>query len=144
MKPYKQIIFDFDGVILDSMPVRDKGFGVVLSDYPRAEVDQLMDYHRNNGGLSRYVKFRYFFEEVRGETISDDQVQQLAEQFSVVMRNELTNPQLLIQETMDFVRGQQGKTPLHVASGSDQNELRYLSKELGIDSNFVSIHGSPT
>jgi phosphoglycolate phosphatase-like HAD superfamily hydrolase len=33
---------------------------------------------------------------------------------------------------------------MHIVSGSDQSELRYLCKEMGIDIFFKSIHGSPT
>lgn len=55
------IFWDFDGVIMDSMKVRDEGFKIVLKDYPSDQVEKLMEFHRNNGGLSRYVKFRYFF-----------------------------------------------------------------------------------
>lgn len=144
MKPYRQIIFDFDGVILDSMPVRDRGFEVVLAEYPARQVAQLMAYHRKNGGLSRYVKFRYFFENIRGEDITEARVVELAEQFSMVMRRELTQPALLISDTLAFIRAQQGQVPMHIASGSDQAELRYLCQQLDIASYFLSIHGSPT
>ena len=60
------IFWDFDGVILNSNKVRDKGFETVLSGFPKEEVDKLLKFHRQNGGLSRYVKFRYFFEEIKG------------------------------------------------------------------------------
>lgn len=33
---------------------------------------------------------------------------------------------------------------MHIVSGSDQNELRYLCGELSIKKYFKSIHGSPT
>jgi phosphoglycolate phosphatase-like HAD superfamily hydrolase len=32
---------------------------------------------------------------------------------------------------------------MHITSGSDQEELRFLCKSLGIDFFFSSIHGSP-
>ena len=47
---------------MDSNAVRDRGFKEVLNGYPENEVDALMTFHQDNGGLSRYVKFRYFFE----------------------------------------------------------------------------------
>ena len=33
---------------------------------------------------------------------------------------------------------------MHIVSGSDESELQYLCKELGIDSFFQSVNGSPT
>ena len=141
---YKAIFWDFDGVLMDSMPVRDRGFELVLESYPYQEVEQLLVYHRQNGGLSRYVKFRYFFEIIRNEAITESEVLTLAEKFSLVMKRELLNRELLISDSISFVKENHQNYKMHVVSGSDQNELRYLCQELQLDQYFVSIHGSPT
>ena len=60
----KNILFDFDGVILDSMPIREYGFRKIFENYDVALVEKLLVYHNQNGGLSRYVKIRYFFEKL--------------------------------------------------------------------------------
>lgn len=142
-KQIKVIFWDFDGVLMNSNEVRDRGFEIVLKDYPKNEVQQLLAFHRENGGLSRYVKFRYFFEDVRGEKISDDEIASWAAKFSDVMREELVNPELLIEETVDFVKHNHENYQMHIVSGSDQSELRYLCEELKINKYFNSIHGSP-
>jgi beta-phosphoglucomutase-like phosphatase (HAD superfamily) len=59
---YKNVIWDFDGVIIDSMPIRGQGFEEIFKDFAAVHVEELMRYHRANGGLSRFVKIRYFFE----------------------------------------------------------------------------------
>ena len=64
MKNLKTIFWDFDGVILNSNNIRTKGFRKVLSLYPKTKVDELINFHIANGGLSRYFKFRYFYEEI--------------------------------------------------------------------------------
>lgn len=142
---YPVILWDFDGVILDSMGVRDLGFEIVLKNYPTEQVNELMKYHRANGGLSRYVKFRYFFEIIRGEQITDKRVNELARQFSEVMLRELPKKEHIITETLQFIQQQHntGKEQ-HIVSGSDQTELRLLCKELNIDRYFSTIQGSPT
>ena len=73
-------------MLLNSNEVRDAGFIEVLQSFPKEQVAQLLDFHRANGGLSRYVKFRYFFEEIRNEKISDDALQDWANQFSIIMK----------------------------------------------------------
>lgn len=137
------ILWDFDGVLMDSMPTRDRGFLEVLKDYPTNEVDALMVYHRKNGGLSRYVKFRYFFETIRNEHITDDEIQKLAVSFSIIMRSLLVNPSLLIQQTLRYVERNHLNIPMYIVSGSDQEELRFLCKEMNIASYFRGIFGSP-
>ncbi|MEN2413838.1 HAD family hydrolase [Flavobacterium mesophilum] len=144
MENFKTILWDFDGVIMDSMPVRDKGFEIVLQKYPQDQVSLLMNYHQKNGGLSRYHKFRYFFEEIRKESITDDEILALAEQFSAVMLENLLDENLLIQDSLNFIKDNHKKYNMHVVSGSDGNELRYICEKLGLSKYFISIHGSPT
>ena len=138
------LFWDFDGVIMDSNIVRDRGFEEVLKDYPETEVDALMVFHRDNGGLSRYVKFRHFFEDIRGESITDAEVQKWADKFSGIMMQLLIDPNLLIQETLDFIKANAHQYNMHIVSGSDQTELRQICKSLDIGKYFNSIHGSPT
>ena len=82
MNKIKTIFWDFDGVLMNSNSVRDKGFLEVLKEYSENDVNKLMKFHQANGGLSRYVKFRYFFEEVRGEEITEAEIQKLADKLN--------------------------------------------------------------
>jgi phosphoglycolate phosphatase-like HAD superfamily hydrolase len=144
VEKFKTILWDFDGVIMDSMPIRDKGFEIVLKGYPKEQVSLLMEYHRNNGGLSRYNKFRYFFEEIRKESITDAEIKVLADEFSVVMLENLLDSNLLIEDSLKFIMDNYSKYNMHIVSGSDGNELRYICEALGLSKYFISIHGSPT
>jgi HAD superfamily hydrolase (TIGR01549 family) len=107
-------------------------------------VDALLDFHRANDGLSRYVKFRYFFEKILQQEVSEEVVLEYANRFSGIMKELLVNPSLLIDETLQFVKANFDKYPMHIVSGSDGNELRYLCQMMGIDNYFISIEGSPT
>lgn len=137
------IFWDFDGVIMDSMSVRNKGFELVLRDYPIVQVRKLMDFHLNNGGLSRYVKFRYFFEEIREEKVTEEEIKEWAQKFSEIMRQELVQPALLIGDSLNFIKENYKNIDMHIVSGSDGDELRYLCEKLEISRYFISINGSP-
>lgn len=140
----KTIFWDFDGVLMNSNEIRDKGFEQVLAGFPSDEVSELMDFHRKNGGLSRYVKFRYFFEQIRGEEISELKIHEYAKKFSIIMLNLLLDKNLLIEETVNFVKNNYQHYRMHIVSGSDQNELRIICDTLDIAKYFKSINGSPT
>jgi phosphoglycolate phosphatase-like HAD superfamily hydrolase len=141
---YSCILWDFDGVLMDSMPIREQGFKTVLSAYPQEEVMVLLEYHRKNGGLSRYVKFRYFFEVIRKESVLENQIMELASHFSKVMMESLINPELLIENSLSFVRKHYEKIPMHIVSGSDGEELKEVCKQIKIAEYFRTIEGSPT
>lgn len=138
------IIWDFDGVILNSNEVRDLGFIKVLEGYAQEDVHKLLDFHQRNGGLSRYVKFEYFYKEVLNQSFTEEDVQNLAKRFSIIMKELLIDKTLLIHETLEFIKEYYHTIPMHIISGSDGEELRYLCHQLEIDSFFKSIEGSPT
>lgn len=144
LENYKTIFWDFDGVILDSMPVRELGFRTVLKNFPTDQVEELIKFHRANGGWSRFVKLRYFFEEIRKEDVSKDLIEDLSEEFSAVMKAKLTSKDLLITDSLGFILDNHLNYQMHIVSGSEHQELNFLCKELEIDSFFLSIQGSPT
>jgi len=144
MKNLKTIFWDFDGVILNSNNIRTKGFRKVLSLYPKTEVDELINFHIANGGLSRYFKFRYFYEEILKIKVNDDHIQELASKFSEIMQTELYNKNLLIKNTMNFIEKNRFNYDMHIVSGSDGLELLNLCNFLDIQKYFLQIKGSPT
>ena len=142
-KNIETILWDFDGVILDSMKVRDWGFEEIFKSFDENDVSLLLEYHNKNGGLSRYVKIRYFYEEVLGKNITEEEVLNYANNFSLLMKEELINPKNLIKDSLKFIKENYKNYKFHIVSGSDQEELRFLCKELNIDNYFISIYGSP-
>lgn len=70
----KNIIFDFDGVILDSVPTKTEAYRKLFKEFPFDKVQQLVEYHMQNGGISRYIKVKYFFEEILSQSISEDEI----------------------------------------------------------------------
>lgn len=141
---YKTILWDFDGVIMDSMPIRSRGFEVTLQKYPKKHINELLKYHNDNGGLSRYVKFRHFYEVIRKEEVEEEKILELAQNFSEIMLGLLINEKLLIDDSVAFIKLNHTKYKFHIVSGSDGNELNKICEGLGLDKFFISIEGSPT
>ncbi|WP_421874978.1 HAD family hydrolase [Marinoscillum sp.] len=144
IKDFDNIIWDFDGVILDSDSIRRLGFVEALDGYPKSEIDLLIEYHNQNGGLSRYHKFRYFFETIRCELVDKQKIQELARKFSLVMMELLLDKRLLIKDAHSYIKLNSNKQKMHIASGSDQVELRNICSELDLYDYFISVNGSPT
>ena len=140
----KNILFDFDGVILDSMPIRGYGVKEIFKHFDDDLVNKLLEYHNQNGGLSRYVKIKYFYNKLLKQEISEDKIINYADNFSKIMKIKLVDKRYLIADTLKFIKESYKKYNLHIVSGSDEKELQYLCKELGIDSFFQSVNGSPT
>ncbi len=61
----KAIIFDLDGVILESADIKTKAFLKLFEAFPK-HVDVILDYHVKNMGISRYVKLRHIYNNMLG------------------------------------------------------------------------------
>ncbi len=139
----KAIIFDFDGVIVDSMKLKTEAFVNLFLEYPEDQVEHLRRFHLENGGLSRFVKIRYFYEKILNLKISEEQVNSLSEKFSEYIKARLADKKFLIHDALDYIKVAAKKFQLHIASGAEQNELRFLAGKLEIATYFKSIKGSP-
>ena len=144
LKTYKNILWDFDGVILDSMNVRDWGFRKIFHNYSSSKIEDLIKFHRANGGISRYVKIRYFYEKILFKTISEKKINEYSILFSELMKKKLIDKKRLIYDSVRYIDENRSKYNFHIVSGSDQKELRYLCKRLNLSNYFISIYGSPT
>ena len=98
---YQHIIFDFDGALAESNEIRFNGFRKLFKDYPQEQVEQLVEYAKANGGVSRYKKIEFFFNTIRKEPVSSKSVNHWANQFSeLVTIVKQYFPQTLIVQTV--------------------------------------------
>jgi HAD superfamily hydrolase (TIGR01549 family) len=139
----KNIIFDFDGVILDSVPTKTEGFKKLFQNFSTDEVNKLVLYHELNGGKSRYVKIKYFFNELLHKDISEQEILEYANKYSEITKEELTNPKYIIEDTLNFIKRNHKKYEMHIASGADEEDLKYICEKLDLTKYFLSINGSP-
>lgn len=139
----KNIIFDFDGVIVDSLPVRKFAFREIFKNYDKKSVDKLIEYHDINGGLSRFVKIRYFYNKILNKNIDNENVNKYSELFSEIIKEKLIYKSVLISETINYIQRYYKTVRMHIASGSEEKELRFLNEKLDLSKYFISIYGSP-
>jgi beta-phosphoglucomutase-like phosphatase (HAD superfamily) len=60
----RHIIFDFDGVLVESNEIRFQGFADLFSDIHADALGRFMDFVKANGGLSRYAKIRHLYNHI--------------------------------------------------------------------------------
>ena len=139
----KNIFFDFDGVIIDSIPVKTAAFASIFEPFGQEKVDRLLSFHQKNGGLPRFDKIRYFFNEIQEIEVTEEEVIKYANKFSEIVLKQLTDPSYLIVETVELIKSLAPNFNLHIVSGAEEEELKYICHELNIHNHFKSIHGSP-
>lgn len=137
----KAIIFDFDGVLAESAHIKTEAFGKLFSRWPdRAE--EAVAFHLNNAGISRYVKFKHFYENILGEPYTEDIGNSLGKEFSEIVLQEIKNAPL-VTGTESFLNENQDRYLFFIASGTPQDELVDIVSFKKLERFFKGIFGTP-
>lgn len=139
---HRHILFDFDGVLVESNPIRIEGFAELFGDLPAQDKAAFMTFVRANGGLSRYGKIRHLYENILGQPISDNELNTLAVEYSRLVTERIVEA-VPVPGAMEFLDQFGDRFNLAVVSGSDQEELRAVCQARRIEHYFRAILGSP-
>ena len=60
IKSKQILIFDFDGVILDSVHLKTEAFAELYEKFNNNIVSEVREFHEKNGGMSRFEKIHYY------------------------------------------------------------------------------------
>lgn len=137
----KAIVFDFDGVILESAHIKTDAFRDVFSKWPEI-VDQAVDYHLRNSGVTRYKKFEYVYNELLNQTYSDSIGQELSDEFSASCFEKIKAAPL-VEGVCEFLRDNNQKFDMFVASASPDEELKQTIEVKQLSKYFKGVFGHP-
>jgi len=138
---FKIIILDFDGVILESLDIKTKAFLKVYQDYPE-HADEIAQYHLQNGGVSRYKKFIHINTNILGIPIDDNKTEELAKIFSEAVVDEMLKC-AFVNGALEFLNKYSTLSRLYVASGTPQDELRFIVEKCKLAQYFDGVYGTP-
>lgn len=138
----KVIIFDFDGVLVESVDVKTRAFARMFDEEGEAVVRMVTDYHLKNGGLSRVHKFRYYYEEILERSLSETKLRELCDTFSRLVIDEVINSPY-VNGAKEFLDRVHNEIDLYVASGTPEDELREIIRRRDMDGFFKDVYGSP-
>ena len=144
IKEYKTIVFDCDGVVLDSNVVKTEAYfrtakNLGATDF---EAQALMDYHVKLGGISRYHKFDWYLREVLHEPASETAIKALLDEFSREL--EVGLMQCDMAKGLFELREAMPNANWLVLSGGDQQEIRDLFAKRKLAHMFNGgLFGSP-
>ena len=139
---YKTIIFDCDGVIFNSNKIKTDGFYETTKKYGEKYAKKLVQFHINNGGMSRYKKYNYFFTKILNKKIQKEEFDKLLNDYSLYLRKELISCDLTYNFHKLIMKLTNKK--LIVVSGGQEEDLKQLFSYRKIDKYFKgSIFGSP-
>jgi phosphoglycolate phosphatase-like HAD superfamily hydrolase len=135
------LVFDFDGVLSDSVEVKTDAFAALYQSYGSDISQQVIDHHRENGGMSRFEKFRVYHSTFLNKDIDDAGIAGLSAQFSdlvvekVIAANEISG-------ATSFLKANTKKTCV-INSATPTEELHKIVVARGLSPFFQASYGSP-
>ena len=135
------IIFDFDGVILESADIKTQAFSELFADYPEKQ-KEIVSYHVRHGGISRFVKFNHIYRNILGHNLTKENETALGERFShIVLEKVLRAP--FVAGARELLEANGDTYRFFIASGRPEGERMDMVRSRGVDKYFREIHGSP-
>lgn len=137
---YQTLVFDCDGVVLNSNKVKTEAFYKAALPFGEEAAQRLVAHHVLNGGISRYKKFEWFIREV--VSAGDAELNTLLESYAQFVRDGLLTCD--IAEGLFELRKKTSHANWLIVSGGDQQELREVFAARNLIELFDGgIFGSP-
>jgi beta-phosphoglucomutase-like phosphatase (HAD superfamily) len=135
------IVFDFDGVILESANIKTEAFLELYADYPQ-KLAAIREYHVSQAGISRYVKFEHIQRNILGLPYTDEDKKKASAAFERLTRERIFRcPQVPGAESL--LRGLGGRVLRIVGSGTPQAELELIVATRKMGDWFEELWGTP-
>ena len=143
---YNSLIFDCDGVILNSNKIKTDAFKLIFQPFGLDIANKMLEYHISNGGISRYEKINYFlnnYVQNQKKKYLQKLKLDLLKNFSKIVKNKLVTSEVCIN--LELLKLKTKNSKWFIVSGGDGKELNYTFKLKKISSLFDGgIYGSPS
>jgi HAD superfamily hydrolase (TIGR01549 family) len=138
----KGIIFDFDGVIADSVQVKTDAFASLYEQYGNNIVTKVLKHHEANGGVSRFEKIKLYHEYFLNKAITNEEIEELANQFSkLVVKKVIDSP--YVPGVLEYIHKCNKKYKLFISTGTPTEEMNQILDGREIAQYFAEVYGSP-
>ena len=133
---YKNIILDFDGVILDANSQRKLNMKLVLDENLNQELSILTyDYFSKNSGVSRNVKL--------GKFIKDEFVlNKVLKEYYELNLSTLSKCQL-VKGVKEFIVKYHNSRKIFILTGADEEEVKILVSNKNLNNYIFYLGGGP-
>ncbi len=141
---YKYLLFDCDGVIMNSNKIKTSAFGKAVSEFGDSASNELIAFHEERGGITRYEKFQHFYDVISVNHQIDKKnisIKKLLEKYGRIVKQQLEICEI-DNSIIEYRNNSDAKW--FIVTGSDQQELINIFKKRKIFKDFEGgIYGGP-
>ena len=138
----KNILFDFDGVICESVHIKTEAFYEMYLPYGEEIAQKVKEHHLANGGMSRFDKFRYYEETFLKKHLTKTREDELSAHFSQLVKEKVIGAPF-VNGALEFLKEHAQHYRCFIVSATPMDEMIEIAKAKKIDHYFKKICGSP-
>ena len=138
----KNILFDFDGVICESVDIKTEAFYEMYLMHGKDTAIKVREHHVANGGMSRYDKFQYYEKEFLGKVLTNKKMEELSLTFSSLVKKKVIAAPFT-KGALEFLQKHSQEYTCFIVSATPMSEMQEIAKKKNIDQYFQEIFGSP-
>ena len=142
IKECETIIWDFDGVIKDSVNIKGNIFRELFLDQEVSLQERILNHHYQNGGISRFKKLKIYLDWSNHDN-SDIKLKSLSRRFSELVFDKVINSKY-IPGIFDYLYLNHKRQNFFLVTATPQEEIIRIAKYLKIFTFFKEIIGYPT
>ena len=138
----KNIIFDFDGVIINSHKVKTSAFHHIFKTYGDRKAISAQNYHLKNIGKSRFLKFQFILKNIIRKKFNKNDLLILDNKFDSYVNKriqKLKPSEYLCQ----FLKKNYKRHNLYISTGTPQEKISKILDNKNLKKYFKKIYGSP-
>jgi len=142
LRAAKLIIWDFDGVIKESLDAKSMAFEALFMRYGKGVAAKVRAHHEAHPGRSRFEKMPLYLSWA-GVEPSESQVRHHCELFSASVVDAVIHAPT-VPGVLEYLSGHADRQMFVIASATPEEELRGIAESCGIADYFAAIRGAPT
>ncbi len=138
----KNIFFDFDGVLAESVNVKTEAFRNLYLPFGDKIADKVVEHHLANGGISRFEKIKLYHQEYLNISLTEEQVLEWADKFSeLVLKGVIDSPE--VEGANYFLDNYSKNYSCWIITGTPTEEIKTILEGRNMVSYFQEALGSP-
>ena len=141
-KNLKAIIFDMNGVLIDSNTFNANLFREIFGRYSKEAGEKAAFHYLHNGGIPRKKRMELYLREFAGVDPTQEEVQKVLDKFSELLNKRIDEIPLK-RNVRDVLEDKYGSCLLFVSSGALVQDAKRILEAKGILKYFKEVYGSP-
>ncbi len=138
---FDAVIFDFDGVIVESTDIKTAAFRALFADHPE-HVDSVEALHRRHEGVNRSVKFEMIYRDILRRPLDAETQAALARRYGELVVDQVVACPA-VAGVPDVLEALGRHIPLAVVSSTPHDELTQIVARRDLARYLRAVRGAP-